>query len=130
MAATKSKQKQPMKPATSPGAQNLSGGRWPLIVGGVLLLVGAYALMSLNDKNDPKTAKNFVTVSSTSQPGPGQIPNEVPPWKAARQQAPGALPSGAVPVSQINPPPPDPNEQAWPTPHEPPNPATHRPDTP
>jgi hypothetical protein len=51
---------------------------------------------------------------------------EIPPWKATSANT-GELPPGTVPVSRVNPPPPDPSAPPPPVPREPPNPATNRP---
>jgi hypothetical protein len=107
-----------------------AAAKWILGVG-LLLVVGVIALTSSGDKRKSETADASSSGAARSEsvtvkPTQRGIAGEVPPWVAAQQRQ-EALPSGLVPASEINPPPPDPNAPLPPPPVEPPNPATHRP---
>lgn len=122
------------KPNLEPN--RFAAARWILIVGSVLLL-GTFTFTKMRDDQSerPKNSSHSSTeeaelAAAASSGGLAWVApkRESPPWEAAKQKPEMPLPPGAIPASEVNPPPPDPNEPPPPNPVEPPNPATHRPE--
>lgn len=107
--------------------------RW--LVGGLIVIAAALAVLTLRGLREPTGAATRTPAGASGAERAGKATSpaatpgapEVPPWQASAAPRAGELLPGTVPVSAVNPPPPDPDAPMPPPPVEPPNPALHRP---
>ena len=96
----------------------------------VALLLGV-TLRGLRSADDAAPREDLRAAESSAAPSPRRLvatstlADETPPWEVKPTTAASSLPPGSVPAWKVNPPPPEPRTP--PTPHEPLNPAVHRP---
>lgn len=110
--------------------------RWTLLGS----LLGAVVLLGLTLQNPQSGSTEAGGSATIPSPSSGRNRGRIGPATHSQDARPGALvelaeettplqalPAGTVPVSQVDPPPPDPTASVPSPPVEPPNPAKHRP---